>query len=217
MEGDNGGFGPPCLSADPHGGAAIHDQFLHYMGCLEFCDREAYFETLNDNLKGRINGELRRIEYLRDILTRDEEERLALTHVQESLRAWRQDEDYASKLAKVQRYRENSNPPRPLGHKQRDPHVARHLKEYSPDTDMAAYLLEYDVGNNELKSINNKHFTGDFPSQRIAVSQLLDHFREDGRPLSEQDNHEKIRYFHLPANNMQVSSPKRPRLGSKSN
>jgi hypothetical protein len=48
------------LSSEPHDGH-IHDPVLHYLGCIEFCERESFFEISNPLWQSGIDFEARRL------------------------------------------------------------------------------------------------------------------------------------------------------------
>lgn len=196
---------PTCLSAEEHGNNEARDVILHYLGCLEFCEREAYFNWLEGEHQKQLESELRRIEYLRHVLKHDKEESLLLVNLDRSMKSWRQCDLYTCsegieavrtwRLAKGRRNFEN----------QRDPRTS-HLasSEYDPDRDLNAYLIRY-VKSQAEEELKDPRFNGHFPNHKIAVSQLLNR-EEPSNPLAKGSQpEESINYFHFPANNMQVS------------
>lgn len=196
---------PTCLSAEKHGNNEARDVILHYLGCLEFCEREDYFGWLDGEHQKQVESELRRIEYLRHVLKHDKEESLLLLNLDRSMKVWRKCELYTCSdgIKAVRTWRLAKGRPKPTS--QRDPHTS-HLasSEYDPDRDLNAYMIRY-VKSEAEKELKDPRFNGHFPNHKIAVSRLLDD-KEPSNPLAKGSQpEESINYFHFPANNMQVS------------
>lgn len=196
---------PVCLSAEKHGNHGVRDVMLHYLGCLEFCEREDYFTWLDGEHQKQIESELRRIEYLRHVLEHDKEESSLLLNLDRSMNAWRKCKLYTSSdgIRAVRTWRLGKG--RPNSKNQRNPRTSRLPSSgYDPDRDLNAYLIRY-VKSEAEKQLKDPRFNGHFPNHKIAVSHLLD-AEEHSNPLSKGSQpEESINYFHFPANNMQVS------------
>ena len=84
----------------------ITNSVVHYFGCVDFCEREAYFNTLDHNQKERIRDELRRVQRLKRFVEasttrqgttnipgtttpKKQDGKALVQNVRESLSAWR--------------------------------------------------------------------------------------------------------------------------------
>ncbi|KUI66265.1 hypothetical protein VM1G_02448 [Cytospora mali] len=76
-----------CLSADSHDDH-VQDPVLHYLGCLEFCERADYLDG-HPEYRKQIEDELRRIHHLRKFVAKDCAESRLVEKVKESMNAWR--------------------------------------------------------------------------------------------------------------------------------
>jgi hypothetical protein len=196
---------PTCLSAEEHGNNEARDVILHYLGCLEFCEREDYFSWLDEEHQKQVESELRRIEYLRNVLKRDKDEASLLSNLEKSMEDWRKCELFtcsdginAVRTWRLAKGRSNSK-------NQRDPRTSHPASSlYDPDRDLNAHLVRY-VKSQPEKEIKDPRFNGHFPNHKVPVSHLLDE-KEPSNPLAKDlQPKESINYFHFPANNMQVS------------
>jgi hypothetical protein len=196
---------------------------LHYLGCLEFWERETYRSSkhVSDTERQAIDTELRRISYMRDTLEKDDDEKLLVKNMTESMTRWRESAPYTDErgIEAVQRWRIiRPDGPLPIGITQRLVGLLplqSSSDEYSPEYDINAHLISFE--NSKPRDIDtetthrDKRFRGKFPNHKINITDLLEEKQEQGRPnpLSEARNspeEEKIiSYFHLPANNMIVS------------
>lgn len=196
---------PTCLSAEKHGNNEARDVILHYLGCLEFCEREEYFRWLDGEHQKQVESELRRIEYLRHVLKHDKEESSLLSNLDRSMKAWRKCELYkcSDGIKAVRTWRLTKG--RPNSKSQRDPRTSHSASSvYDPDRDLNAHFIRY-VKSQAEKELKDPRFNGHFPNHKIAVSHLLDD-EEPSNPLAKGSQPEdSINYFHFPANNMQVS------------
>lgn len=205
-----------CLSAETHD---ARDPLTHYLGCQEFCDRETYLESLKEDQEGtynKIKTELRRIKYLRGILKSDKDEAVPrlVQNLEKSMLAWRRSKLYDKNgMSGIEAVRQWRAQDRHLlnGAFQQDPESTPGANEaYHPDRDVNAYLISYEDSNHR-DDLSNEGFSGQFPNHKMPVSQLLDGKKEPGHlnPLSSasQPGPESLfHYFHLPANNMNVST-----------
>lgn len=84
---------------------------------------------------------------------------------------------------------------------------------YSVLRDVNAYVIQYDTKSHaEPRAVSESpkdlRFKGKFPDQRIALTYLLKNSDSEtgwDSILSKENNPERIRYFHVPSNNMAVS------------
>lgn len=189
-----------CLSTHAH---EPHNFMLHYLGCLEFCQREHYFSGLSQDSQNDIEAELRRIYYLRDTLGRDHTTSGLVRNVETSLNEWRKCPLYTSTtgLTAVQAWRRGKD--RENGFTQRQVSaLPSELGKYDPDRDTKAYFMRYQSGRPVL-DLHDKRFTGCFPDHRMSVSQLLDAMDDYSISCNGKSD---ISWIHLPVNNMKVSS-----------
>lgn len=194
-----------CLSAERHDRNGA-DEMLHYFGCLEFCEREEYFDWLDEEQQKKVDSELRRIKYLRHALQHDKEDTLLLTNLNQSIKKWRGCELFNCQegIRAVQAWRSSKG--RLSSKQQRDPPDISHLRSpaYDPDRDLDAYLIRYWQGE-ELTELKDARFNSSFPNHKMAVSRLLNE-KDSSNPLSRDSQPEhSINYFHFPANNMHLS------------
>lgn len=199
---------PTCLSAEKHMNADARDIILHYLGCLEFCERESYYDSLDKEHQKQIESELRRIVHLRYFLQQDREESSLLWNLKNSIDAWKECELFTCEDGHraVQTWRLNKG--RHNDKKQRKPRNSISLQvadsAYDPDRDLNAYFIRY-VQSQPEKELRDPRFNGHFPNHKIAVSHLLN-VMEQMNPLTKESHPDKsINYFHFPANNMHVS------------
>lgn len=199
---------PTCLSAETHGEDDISDKVLHYLGCLEFCQREQFFRSLDKEHRDQIESELRRIKYLRRVLEQDKEDSPLISNLEKSMKEWRNCKTFKSKdgIDAVREWRSALG--RRNNEKQRGPQASPPTNStkgpYDPDRDLNAYLVRY-VQSEGVTDLGDDAFSGHFPNHKIAVSTLLDENKKSN-PLA-RDTHldQSINYFHFPANNMHVS------------
>lgn len=218
---------PMCLSAEHHDNP--RNPVLHYLGCLEFCERETYFKNLLENEKGQIEASLRRTEYLRLKVLEHNDVKVLVTHLQESFKNWRGSSEYKKGIAEVETWSGGkqtqqrdaninttpSSPNSPNSPTSPTAAVSGHQHEsYNPDHDTNAYLIQYrnSMPVNDLQhlGLSSRY---EFPNHKIPVSRLLDQDMDVNplwkiNSLSEGDDSKKpdkmINYFHLPSNNMDV-------------
>lgn len=206
---------PACLSAERHD---PRDSTLHYLGCLEFWERQAYFNKLEPEYRKRIDGELRRIICLRRVLKseRDDSVSSLVINLESSMKYWRGSRGEHG-IDAVRKWRSGKDLRN--GVTQHFPQEEAY-EPYDPDNDVKAYLLSYkdrkDVENAEdhgVKGQSQNHKMLE-PQRKIPVSRLLMQSAAGGpskasdRLLSDlsQAAVGSINYLHLPANNMAVST-----------
>lgn len=199
---------PTCLSAEEHGQGGVSDKILHYLGCLESCEREDYFEELDKEHQGQIESELRRINYLRHILGQDAEDLWLIFNLEKSVNKWKSCDSFKGEygINAVQKWR--SDQKRPTKQQQRDPRKSPSTistaYSYDPDRDLNAYFIRYPQSESTT-DLHGHGFNGHFPNHKIAVSELLDEKKQPNPMARDSYPDQSINYFHLPANNMHVS------------
>lgn len=212
-----------CLSSDLHDGEEITDTVTHYLGCIEFCDRESFYNNLPEEYQNPIKLELRRISFIRRVIENTQsddtqsDERVAKQLVA-SLQSWRQAnqaniEKVAAWSARLFPRRANARP--------HDPNSDRQVREgkpdeYIPDKDFNAYFIEFDgtrgSTNESKRHDGGRVYKGKFPNQKISVDDLLHdaNFNPLRKQTPDEGQQKRIRYFHLPANNMKVGPERQP-------
>lgn len=211
---------PNCLSAEHHDNP--QNPVLHYLGCLEFCKREAYFDGLPEKQKSQIEVSLRRTEYLRFMNSDDKRVTSLDKHLQEGLKnlrksfkEWRGSESYKNGIVQVKAW---SGGRKQEAQRYANPTSGRRSGSYDPDYDTNAYLIQYknSMPVNDLKHLGpglSSRSNLEFPNHKIAISKLFDPLMTTNplhqtRELSKGDEDKKsdkwINYFHLPSNNMDV-------------
>lgn len=199
---------PACLSTERHDPS---DDTLHYLGCLEFFERETFLRGIHAEHKKQIESELRRIEYLRQYLRHDDDDSRLVKNLEISMAKWREGELYQGDdgIQAVRAWRTTKGLPN--GAKQRQMELGN-IQGYDPDSDINAYLTRFE-SSRPVKELEDKRFSGHFPNHKIPASRLLDD-KEELNPLTrtlnpttatEANPEHIISYFHLPANNMKVS------------
>ena len=198
-----------CLSADNHDGE-VTDALTHYFGCIEFDQREEYFRSLDRQAQNQIKTELRRITYLRQVLggsgSGDE---LYVTSVKESAAEWRRKQEKQIKeiQSRTGRGKPKDFDPNKSSEPSNESDESNESKEYHPDKDFKAYAITFTngVGSN----VESRLCNGSFPNQKIPIHDLL---RDEESPLRKSHATPatpRVRYFHLPSNNMKVSNLQR--------
>lgn len=203
MASQNHGFPLSCMSAGDHL-PTERNHMVHYFGCLEFCQRKAYFQTLDDDVKEQIKTELRRVKFLRDALKKDRDEVYLVHEFEAALGKWK--DAKINKLGEVKTWRMDNGKPNNADHF--NPNAANESKqterpEYDADMDTNARVIMF--GKPDGFDFEEPNLKGKFPNQKIQVSKLLD--PKDNTSLLHKSRHKSgmVRYFHLPTNNMKVS------------
>lgn len=164
---------------------------LHYSGCLEFCQRETYFSSLSHSEREAIETELRRISYLRITLEQDDDDAIWVKNITESMSNWRKNDLYTSQhgITAVRAWRTTRpDGPLPNGRSQRPA-----LSAYKGDSEK--YIPEYDINAHFIRYKNSEpygmdtvdtstlggdaRFRGEFPSQTINVTDLLQQEKQE--------------------------------------
>lgn len=164
-------------------------------------------------------SELRRIAFLRSKLQEDEEEKHLVQKIEESRKAWKKSDVYKEGMQDIRKWR---NSPKSLNEEDSEPKVSISKDNYDPardvNTPFMLFKKQKNVSStyepdNETKDPTNAIW-GKFPNQKTNVQRLLfdKEKNKDGRDDNERknllggiDDDEKIRYFHIPSNNMLVS------------
>lgn len=171
-----------CLSSKGHDGE-VRDVLLHYFGCLRQDKRKAFYDSLDAHHQLRIRDELRRIREHRALFeARDDG---LVTLLTASLSSLRQSARY-KKLKQ----------PGPAN----DPFEGQ-LEAQAPRTANRHGLNANMILFEDSKRYTDRDYPDEFPNQKIPIEELLDE-NNSANPLMKPCPKNRIRYFHLPANNM---------------
>ncbi|TVY93931.1 hypothetical protein LAWI1_G000709, partial [Lachnellula willkommii] len=178
-------------------GESPDDVVLHYFGCLKFSERADFLAELDETnkLKLRIREETKRIEKLRDIF----EAEGPRTSSGKVLDSFKKTLSHWSGIKRSYTHLEGAIP---------DPGTLdgpeERAKEWILD-DMRAnviYFKKHHEDDDNPGPYDHPAFVDNFPNQKISLKQLLSSDKEKN-PLMWPCEPNMIRYFHLPANNME--------------
>lgn len=195
-----------CVSSGEHG-ENVQDHIRHYLGCLEFCDRQEYYDGLRKELRDSIDKELSRVAYVRKVLEKDSDESRLHQCLKRSMENWRKSNLYENKdgLVAVQEWRTSKGRTNHVEPIEKDP-GDRDPRKYEVDSDIKAHLIRFESSKPAENLEANSGFEGTFPNHKISVSALLNDSNDQRpSPLKKTEKKYVINYFHLPANNMIVS------------
>ncbi|KAI1121764.1 hypothetical protein F5Y10DRAFT_271759 [Nemania abortiva] len=212
-----------CLSAEPHDDN-ITNPLLHFHGCIEIWERDAFLkgnvsiwedeiehrkklpkpedaeiavDRLKESWKSNFEAEMKRIAVLRLAVSKDGHDKPLVDEVDESREAWRDSLEYQNNIERVKRWRVNAGkknsvigPPLP---------GSRELDDYDPDKDVSVPVIQFENGKG-FTDLEDKSLSGKFPNQKTTIDKLLGSEQEHSPLL--RTNNERIRYFHIPSNNM---------------
>ncbi|KAI0864977.1 hypothetical protein F4860DRAFT_462002 [Xylaria cubensis] len=211
-----------CLCARG-GDGDVWDHLLHYLGCLQFRDRDNFFEDTNifweqeiqhqvqlgsdplDAIKAVLDDreswkidcerELRRIDSLRKTLAADKTESHLVERLEESRLQWRKSEAYITGIDRARMSREESNTRDIL-----PPIVdSRDYGPYEPEKDLNVDILQLENGKGT--NVEDGRVRGTFPNQRTTIAKLLADINLEASLLHGDQRPGSIRYLHIPANN----------------
>jgi hypothetical protein len=199
-----------CLHADDHDDN-VDDYFTHYFGCIRIADRGTYFDNTPPDGQQTICTELRRVSYLLGALASGDtspEDKALVTNVRSSLKGWRE--------ANIKSFRDAKRDPNEINRDTSNLHdpnkgPPKRPEPYHPDRDIKAYAIFFEGGSkyDYVEGQKDERIChGLFPNQKLTVHDLLRHKRS---PLRKSDTapdpgRGRVRYFHLPSNNMKVST-----------
>ncbi|KAG9240812.1 hypothetical protein BJ878DRAFT_524053 [Calycina marina] len=173
-----------------HHDTSVEGGLLHYLGCLEFQEREDFFNSLpegEEKLKNQISDEQSRILRLRDAFEADGDTtgygRL-LGSFKTALAARFKAQGKKQYISPPPRTAEQSNP------------LSTSSKIGDLD-DLNANIIYF----KDHEPYSHPDFPGVFPNQKVPLSLLL-RKDENANPLMWKCEENMIRYFHIPANNM---------------
>jgi len=178
-------------------GESPDDAVLHYFGCLRFSERADFLAELDETnrLKLRIQEETNRIQKLRNIF----EAEGPRTSSGKVLDSFKKTLSHWSRIERSYAHLEGATP---------DPGALdgpeERAKEWILD-DMRAnviYFKKQHEDDDHPRPYDHPDFVDNFPNQKIPLKQLLSSKKEKN-PLMWSCEPNMIRYFHLPANNME--------------
>jgi hypothetical protein len=212
-----------CLSPDEHKNN-IRDPILHYLGCVDISTRNEFLSipsnvqqnTSTDKQKNTSTdeqqkvewrkdclSELRRIAFLRSKLKEDKEEQHLVDKIDESRKAWKASKEYTDGIREIQKWRRR--PESSI----KEPEVSE--TAYDPARDVNTPFMLYkkskdvsSVYEHDNEKVDPKDaIWGNFPNQKTNVQRLFD--KKKSNLLDGGENKDRIKYFHIPSNNMLVS------------
>lgn len=215
-----------CLSAENHD-FDIKDYMLHFLGCLEIWEKEAFFtndnplwreeikhqKTLGNSAKkaedivnakqqswkSNCESELRRIDFLRKTLARDEDDKHLVEQLEKSLASWRSSTSYKGNIKAVRDWRERQGK-----NKSRSADVEINIKDigiYEPEKHVNIPIIQFKNGAGINFDTTDGRVWNTFPNQKTTLGKLLN---DDGSLLRKDNCSSHLRYFHIPSNNMIV-------------
>ncbi|KAI1130978.1 hypothetical protein F5Y10DRAFT_288380 [Nemania abortiva] len=183
-----------CLRVDEHH-ENVRNPLVHYLGCLKVAERKEFLSKLelksgceeNDRIredcKKSIEKGLRRLQFLRDTLSKDEFDRNLVESVKTAGREW----------AEVMGRTKNATKPGPKA-------------DYKLESDMSAYVMDFSMTDNGHDGIPG--LLGTFPDQKVTIQRLLYDDNESLLSRGKDPKSQKMRYFHIPSNNMEKAVSK---------
>ncbi|KAI3325669.1 hypothetical protein HD806DRAFT_453892 [Xylariaceae sp. AK1471] len=192
---------PPmaCLSAEDHG-CDITDPLVHYLGCIEICQRGDFFgdknpiweaeleyhistgeeqqnadkivENLKKKWKNNVESELRRIAILRKTLAKDGNDGPLVSAVEKSREEWRQSPGYKDNIGKVRSWRTQRQEADLVARPDEDPIIDNYNPgDYELEKDISVPVIQFD-GHGEF-SDTDPRLKGKFPNQKTTIDKLL--------------------------------------------
>jgi len=181
-------------------GESPDDAVLHYFGCLKFSEREAFLRELDDadKPKQRILAELARISKLRSIFE-VEGPRTASGKVLDSFKKTMS--NYWPRKKRTYKHLRVTPPP-PAD--RNDPRIPEEKEKDWILSDLNANAIYFKKTEDHAHPGPYDHpdFSDNFPNQKVPLKLLLSGSK-DKNPLMWPCEEGMIRYFHLPANNME--------------
>ncbi|KAG6363933.1 hypothetical protein INS49_009036 [Diaporthe citri] len=209
-----------CLSPDPHEDN-IKDPILHFLGCVEISTRNEFLKapsnvqsheetapegTAPETTAHQPEGNQEN----RDI--KDEDEKHLVQKIEDSRKAWEESDVYKDGIKEIrnQKIKKWRSSPEGSNEEDSEPEVSISKDNYyDPGRDVntpfmlfkkqkeASSIYEPDNETKDPKS----SIWGTFPNQKTNVQRLL-FDKEKKNLLGGRNDSEKIRYFHIPSNNM---------------
>ncbi|KAI1756205.1 hypothetical protein F4782DRAFT_550101 [Xylaria castorea] len=211
-----------CLSAEPHE-ESITNPLIHFLGCIEICERDSFLkrgvsirkdelvhqptphcektnevvEDMKSRWRSNVESEMRRIALLRRTLSKDSHDKRLVEEVENSGSLWRDSTEYTENIDKVRQWRGDGRI------SITGPDFACAKEDYIPEEDTSVPIIQFKDCREFSKTRDNR-LSGKFPNQKTTITMLLD----EAKPMENllyKDNDfdcDRIKYFHIPSNNM---------------
>ncbi|KAI0127629.1 hypothetical protein BJ170DRAFT_381106 [Xylariales sp. AK1849] len=218
-----------CLSSEPHDDN-IKEHLLHFLGCIDISDRYKFLneddhplwqgETQHYIKLGNTpeeaaglsrekrqrwmadcQSELRRIDFLRDKVSEDKEDSHLVDKVKESGRGWKQSKEYRENIEDVKAWRTAKGKLNEDSRKCYEPAKHTSRTAYESEKDVNVPFMEFENSKPAEEKLTHDIW-GKFPDQKTTIKSLLDEQKGPENLLYRHRFPERIKYFHLPSNNM---------------
>ncbi|KAI0165246.1 hypothetical protein GGR52DRAFT_575337 [Hypoxylon sp. FL1284] len=214
-----------CLNVEEHG-CDIKDYMLHYLGCLKMCEREEFFDESKALWREEIEhqktlcgdparaeeivkakrqvwesncrSELRRIDFLRKTLARDEDDQHLVKQLSMSSHRWRHSrrrcpsKDSINDVYGCPKSQDKPGSSAPNS-------GSEESTAYEPEKDANVPIIQIENGEGVEIPTEDGRVWNEFPNQKTTVQKLL--YDEDSF-LHRRPSSKTLRYFHIPSNNM---------------
>lgn len=172
-------------------------------------------ERKREAWESECQSELRRIDFLRSTLAKNDNEKHLVEKIEESRKAWRHSPAYRNNITKVQKWRKKNHPETEThGGKDEGDEESECIvtKDYEIEKDVNVPFVQFEKKDKKYRRYESvdeetgreKAIWGRFPDQKTNIHNLL---TGDDNLLHNKKYPERIRYFHIPSNNMLVSLP----------
>ncbi|KAI1112875.1 hypothetical protein F5Y14DRAFT_419834 [Nemania sp. NC0429] len=213
-----------CLSVEPHEGN-ITNPLLHFLGCIKICERDNYLdgtasiwnqelkhqcellkskddarnevEKMKDSWKLNFDSEMKRIAVLRKTLAADTHDKHLVEEVNDSRGLWKTSRRTSDRIEEVGQPTsvddsENGDP---------GPSSTPSTHYYIQDEYIFVPVIQFENGKGFTET-DFKGLKGKFPNQKTTIKQLLHDSTPEDSLLYCKNSPERIKYFHIPSNNM---------------
>lgn len=157
-------------------------------------------------------SELRRIDYLRFQLKQDQQEKHLVECIKKSRDAWKKSKEFKENIRVVEAWNDKRRKYNSKEYeKPRDESV---YEEYMPSRDVNAPFMQFEKRNTSEWAFSpvdetpdsSQSIWGKYPNQKTTVQRLLYPEGQQENLLSKDKDVERLKYFHIPSNNMTVSN-----------
>jgi hypothetical protein len=159
--------------------------------------------------RSECQSELRRIDFLRRILRDDEDEKHLVEKIEESRKSWENSPVYRSNIENVKKWRRDRNTTKYKAQDKtyEDPDRTIARQDYKPEEDVNVPFIQFEKKPDKYEPVEEpiareKAIWGSFPDQKTNIENLL--YGKGENLLDKERKPERIRYFHIPSNNMLV-------------
>lgn len=156
-------------------------------------------------------SELRRIDYLRFQLKEDEQEKHLVDSVERSKAAWKESTEFKDNIHGVESWFASRR--KYTWKEYEEPRDEKEYTPYEPSRDVNAPFMQFEKPDpsgcvftpvNETPD-SKQSIWGKYPNQKTTVQRLLEPREDQKNLLSKTSDEERLKYFHIPSNNMTVS------------